>query len=617
MILFQEKPQISKPPSAKNTEKTISVGWINDDEYVTLSAGGGTAETVVTGDESYQDLLDIILTQFPTGENHITGLKFGRSANVISCFNDKQTLKEHCRLNKLYLSKTKIYLVTKTKEIIHKCTCEEQFPSFELNFLFDDVTLYSKSSVKDYLKTQNPGIRDISNVDFNPLLEGCTLKKIFKCQKCRIGYIDWVPGTQGISYVYKQIAGAGSEEFGSSKILHGPEEIHGNAGGEFIGVIHTQHHNRPFVQWYRNGELFIEGDGLLILWLSEPGIYYAQVGQSCTSEFAFRCLHTKSASGGKRKKKIDPGTAKVMKEKIPQDEIRYVAEGEIQFDSRDDNIGEGTFGRVFKANYHGTPVAYKVFKLPKRNTSNAIHDILQTEARIHCSLHHPNIIQLIGVVLNAKHIGLVCEYLPTSLEAAIFGEENEDTNDASTIVIPDSVKQHISINMLQGLAYLHAKNVIHADIKPPNILLSKDYTVVKLCDMGLSRVKKSLCATKTRSTVAGTVMYMSPENLLCHIHPNKESDVWAVSATLCELYSMKSFWELSGKDDEKDVMSKMRQKLEPDALQCLRKHRTIHKTLKRGLCYDASKRPSVEQLLMDIRDIAWECTDVHGQFRLL
>ena len=53
MILFQEKPQISKPPSAKNTEKTISVGWINDDEYVTLSAGGGTAETVVTGDESY------------------------------------------------------------------------------------------------------------------------------------------------------------------------------------------------------------------------------------------------------------------------------------------------------------------------------------------------------------------------------------------------------------------------------------------------------------------------------------------------------------------------------------------------------------------------------------
>ena len=89
-------------------------------------------------------------------------------------------------------------------------------------------------------------------------------------------------------------------------------------------------------------------------------------------------------------------------------------------------------------------------------------------------------------------VGLVCEFMPRNLEV-IFAEDG----DVSTL--SKGTKLDIMGQCLQGLTYLHSRNVVHADIKPSNILVSEDCSTIKLCDMGLSRIKLTSTATKTKS----------------------------------------------------------------------------------------------------------------------
>lgn len=78
---------------------------------------------------------------------------------------------------------------------------------------------------------------------------------------------------------------------------------------------------------------------------------------------------------------------------------------------------------------------------------------------------------------------------------------------------------------------MHAVGVVHSDLKPANVLVSQDRSVVKVCDIGLSRIKTSLGTTRTHFMIPDTTMYMSPEGLVCHIMPNKQEDMWSMSAT--------------------------------------------------------------------------------------
>lgn len=59
-----------------------------------------------------------------------------------------------------------------------------------------------------------------------------------------------------------------------------------------------------------------------------------------------------------------------------------------------------------------------------------------------------------------------------------------------------------------GLEYMHAKNILHRDLKTKNILLNRKRTIVKLSDFGIS---KELASRSLASTVVGTPNYLSPE----------------------------------------------------------------------------------------------------------
>jgi len=86
---------------------------------------------------------------------------------------------------------------------------------------------------------------------------------------------------------------------------------------------------------------------------------------------------------------------------------------------------------------------------------------------------------------------------------------------------------------VEGLAYAHNKKVIHKDIKPQNMMLTKE-GVIKLMDFGIAETVHSSMSRLKKTGSSGTLVYMSPEQLRGK-DVGKEADIYSLGATLYEL----------------------------------------------------------------------------------
>ena len=89
-------------------------------------------------------------------------------------------------------------------------------------------------------------------------------------------------------------------------------------------------------------------------------------------------------------------------------------------------------------------------------------------------------------------------------------------------------------DILEGLRYMHGRNVIHADIKPENLLMQNtdredEFNRIKLCDFGLSQLGRWLCEAKV-----GTIGYIAPE-MQEGKYIGPEADLWSLGVVLYEL----------------------------------------------------------------------------------
>ena len=219
-------------------------------------------------------------------------------------------------------------------------------------------------------------------------------------------------------------------------------------------------------------------------------------------------------------------------------------------------VGEGTFGTVFKAEYKG-PEDYqkrigipKIVALKKIKTESEKQGFPITALReimIMKKLYHKNILQLFEIVTskpteknnNKGDVYLVFEYMEHDLCSLIH----------SKLCYEKSQIKLILYQLLQGLQYLHKNNVLHRDIKPPNILVNNKGEI-KIGDFGLSRIFSEFVKNKRYTNRVVTRWYRCPELLLGETNYGPAIDIWSIGCV---------FWEIITGDvlfrgeDEKDV----------------------------------------------------------------
>lgn len=189
--------------------------------------------------------------------------------------------------------------------------------------------------------------------------------------------------------------------------------------------------------------------------------------------------------------------------------------GKYRIDKR---LAEGGYATVYKAydTIEGIPVALKI-PHPHTVTKESLEDF-RREVRVNARLDHPNILP----IKNAGFIGdkFVIVYP--------LGEET----------LGDRLKKRISMRtalsfteqMLDALAFAHAKRVMHLDVKPDNFIVFGK-TKLRLADFGIAKI-----AHKTvQASGAGTVGYIAPEQAMGR--PSLRSDIFAMGLILYRMFS--------------------------------------------------------------------------------
>ncbi|KAG6531947.1 hypothetical protein ZIOFF_005783 [Zingiber officinale] len=207
---------------------------------------------------------------------------------------------------------------------------------------------------------------------------------------------------------------------------------------------------------------------------------------------------------------------------------------EISWDELDikEQIGAGSFGTVFRAEWHGSDVAVKV--LADQDFHNDQLKEFLREVAIMKRVCHPNVVLFMGAVTKHPHLSIVTEYLPRGslyrlIHRAAPGE-----------ILDRRRRLQIALDVAKGINYLHCLNppIVHWDLKSPNLLVDKNWSV-KVCDFGLSRFKANTFISS--KSVAGTPEWMAPEFLRGE-PSNEKSDVYSFGVILWELLSMKQPW---------------------------------------------------------------------------
>ena len=148
-------------------------------------------------------------------------------------------------------------------------------------------------------------------------------------------------------------------------------------------------------------------------------------------------------------------------------------------------LGEGSYGTVYLATdlKTQTNVAIKVFRYIYRNPVNWKHVMREVEIVAKLKSHYN--ISLIEVILRQDDLYIVMDYMEYDLRKFL----------QMPVFLHAPQVKLIMYNIFCGLEYLHSCQVIHRDIKPGNILISKDYST-KICDYSLSRSISGLKAEK-------------------------------------------------------------------------------------------------------------------------
>ncbi|KAL3754763.1 hypothetical protein ACJRO7_001944 [Eucalyptus globulus] len=218
-------------------------------------------------------------------------------------------------------------------------------------------------------------------------------------------------------------------------------------------------------------------------------------------------------------------------------------------------LGEGGFGSVFL----GTLPTEGRIAVKRLDGFGQIKKSFLAEAETIGTIHHVNLVRLLGFCAEKSHRLLVYEYMCNgSLDKWIFHNDQE-------FDVCWQVRRNIILDIAKGLAYLHEEwhqKIIHLDIKPQNILLDEHFNA-KLADFGLSKlIDKDQSHVMT--TMRGTPGYLAPEWLSSVI--TEKVDVYSFGIVMLEVLCGRKNVDRSLPSDEVHMLTLFKCKAEQEQL---------------------------------------------------
>ena len=264
-------------------------------------------------------------------------------------------------------------------------------------------------------------------------------------------------------------------------------------------------------------------------------------------------------------------------------------------------IGQGSFGSVYLALHAvtGELMAVKQVEVPSPSgTAQMDHkktnmvEALKHEIGLLRDLKHKNIVQYLGSNSDDNHLNIFLEYVAGGSVATMLVNYGP---------LGESLIQNFVRQILEGLCYLHSRDIIHRDIKGANILVDNKGSV-KISDFGISkRVEASTLLSHPTSgkkgaqrvSLQGSVFWMAPEVVRQTAYTRK-ADIWSLGCLIVEMFTghhphpnctqLQAIFKIGGSGDASPTL--------PDTA-----GESARAFLQQTFMTDHEKRPSAEDLL--------------------
>ncbi|MDO4268678.1 MAG: Stk1 family PASTA domain-containing Ser/Thr kinase [Eubacteriales bacterium] len=187
-----------------------------------------------------------------------------------------------------------------------------------------------------------------------------------------------------------------------------------------------------------------------------------------------------------------------------------------------EQVGSGGMSVVYKAKCHklNRMVAIKVLKEEFCNDAGFVSKF-KMEAQAAAGLSHPNIVSVYDVIDEGKLHYIVMELVEGITLKSYIAKKGR-------LEVKESIG--IAIQVAQGIAAAHEQHIIHRDIKPQNMIISRDGKV-KVADFGIAR---AVSAQTLNSAAMGSVHYISPEQARGGFS-DERSDIYSLGITMYEM----------------------------------------------------------------------------------
>ena len=189
-----------------------------------------------------------------------------------------------------------------------------------------------------------------------------------------------------------------------------------------------------------------------------------------------------------------------------------------------EELGSGSFGRVYKARLRSKPQFCFALKLLRKTTvkrQGQVPYVLQ-ELLLLQSLSHPFVVRLFHAIQTPRSIGFVLELCSNGDLAGLIASKER---------LKEEMACFYAAELVLALEYIHSRNIVYRDLKPENILLDREGHI-RLTDFGIAKPVHSVSEVTT--TFCGSPAYLAPETV-ARLGSTQAADIYGLGVVIYEM----------------------------------------------------------------------------------